>query len=50
LNGKHTVFGKLVGGMDVLRKIELVEVDADDRPKVRCEAHRPLDRSGVSTD
>lgn len=27
LNGKHTVFGKLVGGEDVLNKIERVPVD-----------------------
>ena len=33
LDGKHTVFGRLVGGDDVLAKIERVPVDpATDRP------------------
>ena len=30
---KHSVFGKLVGGLDVLAKMEAVETDAGDRPK-----------------
>jgi hypothetical protein len=34
LNNKHTVFGKVVGGMEVLRKIELIPVDDADRPTV----------------
>ena len=29
LDGKHTVFGKVVGGMDVLAKLELVPTDED---------------------
>ncbi|KAI8992094.1 peptidyl-prolyl cis-trans isomerase-like 2 [Mycotypha africana] len=33
LDGKHTVFGKVVGGMDVLRKLEAVPVDKNDRPE-----------------
>jgi len=32
LNGKHTVFGKLVGGMDVLKAMALVENDVNDKP------------------
>lgn len=32
LNGKHTVFGRVVGGMETLTKIEEVETDASDRP------------------
>ncbi|GAA5987359.1 hypothetical protein JCM10908_001926 [Rhodotorula pacifica] len=33
LNGKHTVFGRLVGGQDILDKIERVPIDpATDRP------------------
>eukprot|EP00850_Spirogloea_muscicola_P017473 SM000150S01732 [mRNA] locus=s150:222290:225887:- [translate_table: standard] len=32
LNYKHTVFGKVVGGLDVLSDLERVSVDADDRP------------------
>ncbi|KAF2774138.1 hypothetical protein EJ03DRAFT_284218 [Teratosphaeria nubilosa] len=32
LNGKHTIFGRLVSGEDVLRKIAAVDVDKHDRP------------------
>ena len=32
LDTKHTVFGKVVSGMDVVRAIETVNVDASDRP------------------
>lgn len=32
LDGKHTVFGKMVGGMDTLSAIEKIEVDNKDRP------------------
>lgn len=32
LDGKHTVFGKLVGGMETLNKIEQIEVDNNDLP------------------
>uniref|UniRef100_A0A0A9X987 Peptidyl-prolyl cis-trans isomerase-like 2 n=1 Tax=Lygus hesperus TaxID=30085 RepID=A0A0A9X987_LYGHE len=32
LDGKHTVFGKVVGGMDTLANIERIEVDNKDRP------------------
>ncbi len=30
----HSVFGKVVGGLDVLSKMEAVDVDKKDRPKV----------------
>jgi peptidyl-prolyl cis-trans isomerase A (cyclophilin A) len=33
LNGKHTVFGKVVEGMDVVHKIENVEKGPNDKPK-----------------
>ncbi len=32
LNGKHTVFGHVVEGLDVLDKIEALETDPGDRP------------------
>jgi len=32
LNNKHTVFGKLVGGMDVLKAMALMENDMNDKP------------------
>ncbi|KAG9870594.1 hypothetical protein KCV05_g23287, partial [Aureobasidium melanogenum] len=32
LNGKHVVFGKVVDGMDVVRKIENVRTNVTDKP------------------
>jgi peptidyl-prolyl isomerase H (cyclophilin H) len=32
LNGKHVVFGKVVEGMDVVRKIENARTGKDDKP------------------
>lgn len=32
LDRKHTIFGKVVGGMNVLAKMEAVETDGSDRP------------------
>ncbi|KAF2072917.1 hypothetical protein CYY_005774 [Polysphondylium violaceum] len=32
LNNVHTIFGKVVGGLDTLKKIEMVSVDDNDRP------------------
>ena len=33
LDGNSTVFGKVIGGLEVLDKIEAVEVDSKNRPK-----------------
>jgi peptidyl-prolyl cis-trans isomerase B (cyclophilin B) len=33
LNGKHTVFGRVASGMDVVDAISMVETDASDRPR-----------------
>jgi len=33
LDGKHAVFGNVVGGMDTLARMERVETDDEDRPK-----------------
>jgi peptidyl-prolyl cis-trans isomerase B (cyclophilin B) len=33
LDGKHTVFGRVVRGMDVVDAIERVETDSGDRPR-----------------
>jgi len=32
LDGKHTVFGRVVSGMDVVHEIERVHCDKNDRP------------------
>lgn len=32
LDGHHTIFGKLVGGLDSLNEMEKIEVDKNDRP------------------
>ncbi|CAH8501428.1 unnamed protein product [Schistosoma margrebowiei] len=44
LDRKHTVFGKVVGGLDFLGKIEMMETDKDDRPLediqiINCEVY-----------
>ena len=34
LDGKHVVFGKVIQGMDVVREVENVDTDDQDKPKV----------------
>jgi len=34
LNGRHTIFGEVTGGMDVVRRIEYSDVGPNDKPKV----------------
>lgn len=36
LNRKHTIFGRVVGGMDTLSKLENVRTDDKDRPTEDC--------------
>lgn len=37
LDFKHTVFGKVVGGLETLTALENVATDADDKPKEKLE-------------
>lgn len=37
LDGKYTNFGEVTGGMDIVRKIEKVDTDANDHPKENIE-------------
>ncbi|KAF2888490.1 hypothetical protein ILUMI_17683, partial [Ignelater luminosus] len=35
LDGRHTVFGKVVEGQDIVHRIEQMKTDPDDRPAER---------------
>eukprot|EP01108_Squamamoeba_japonica_P010057 TRINITY_DN9693_c0_g1_i1.p2 TRINITY_DN9693_c0_g1~~TRINITY_DN9693_c0_g1_i1.p2 ORF type:complete len:160 (-),score=28.77 TRINITY_DN9693_c0_g1_i1:23-502(-) len=35
LDGKHTIFGRICGGIDVINRLGRLETDASDRPKSR---------------
>lgn len=37
LNRKHTIFGRVIDGLDTLKRLEAVDVDDKDRPTERCE-------------
>jgi peptidyl-prolyl cis-trans isomerase B (cyclophilin B) len=40
LDGKHTVFGKVTDGMDVVDEISRVQTDANDKPRERVTIER----------
>ncbi|KAK5643720.1 hypothetical protein RI129_007565 [Pyrocoelia pectoralis] len=55
LNGKHVVFGKVIGGMSVVRKIEATKTGNNDRPQedvviVNCKAEKLSEPFAVSKD
>jgi peptidyl-prolyl cis-trans isomerase-like 1 len=40
LDGKHTVFGRIYSGMDVIQRMSMVATDADNRPSHAISIHK----------
>jgi peptidylprolyl isomerase len=47
LNMRHTIFGEVVSGLEVVQKIENTPVNADDRPITQQQINRAYIKSGV---
>jgi cyclophilin family peptidyl-prolyl cis-trans isomerase len=45
LNGKHVVFGIVMKGMEIVQRLENVQTDDEDKPRIRCR----ISKSGLIT-